>query len=382
MIKKYSLLLLLISLMISCNSPNLNGHYHLEWNNNNNNNTSFQTWNFKNNRIKINDSICNYEKETCFGMPIEFKGDSIYIPWVDFIFEAKYHIDKNGIIYLEDGSGKPMKLLPKKDCLNSSVYFNQKTQKLTNNFNLLSTYMMYGKSVFPKDYHNELIIGRVEAKPFYLFNNNLLRHNKNNYDIEKVSKKEELWIHVDEKIKLSEVLNILKEVHQKGYKILFTSKETSENDEQIKTLKKSIINIDKKLNEFEINSCEYCEKHPTKKIDSILNFKIFGLDSCIVNNKITDFFQLRNHTVRMLKRNRNTRLNTEIQLEINSNILFKDYLELMTEIDFVNTALLVTYYRDENDPEQKEILNKQNSRNRKDLELDFPLRVKETIKPF
>ena len=106
------------------------------------------------------------------------------------------------------------------------------------------------------------------------------------------------------------------------------------------------------------------------------------MDSCLVEHKITDFFQLRNHTVRFLKQNRTTRLNTQIQIEINSNILFKDYLELMTEIDFVNTELLGTYYRDSTDIDFKEILNKQYRRNSKDLHLEFPLRIQEIIKPF
>lgn len=40
-------------------------------------------------------------------MPIEFKKESIQVPRVDFIFKAKYHIIKDGIIYLEDGSENP-----------------------------------------------------------------------------------------------------------------------------------------------------------------------------------------------------------------------------------------------------------------------------------
>jgi hypothetical protein len=57
------------------------------------NRSSFQTWNIKNSRMRINDSVCSDKKEICYEMPIEFKKDSIYVPWVDFIFEAKYHIN-------------------------------------------------------------------------------------------------------------------------------------------------------------------------------------------------------------------------------------------------------------------------------------------------
>jgi hypothetical protein len=48
---------------------------------------------------------------------------------------------------------------------------------------------MHGKSFLPKEYQNELIIGKVEEKLFSIFNNKLLIFNKNSYKIKKVSKK-------------------------------------------------------------------------------------------------------------------------------------------------------------------------------------------------
>jgi hypothetical protein len=380
MIKKLYLLLVLIVLITSCNSPKLNGHYHVEWGNSN----SFQTWNIKNNRMKINEPVCSDEKLICYGMPIKFKGDSIFIPWVDIIFEAAYYTDKNGVIYLKDNSNSSLKLVPKENCISSKDYFRNKKFTELKDFKLYKTYIMSGNSVFPIKRQNELIISKSKGKPFYIFNDNKISFNKrnNSFNIKKSSVDNKLWIHIDERVKLKEVTFILKEVYEKGYKIYFSQKEDIENDEQVVVFKKSILNIEKKKNSYHINSCEYCEKHPTKKIDSILKFKIFGLDSCLVKNKVTDFFQLRNHTVRFLKQNRITRLNTQIRLEINSNILFKEYLELITEIDFVNTSLLGTTYRDSSDIDYKYISNKQFSYNRDSLEFEFPLRIQEVIKPF
>lgn len=365
--------------MSSCNSPNLNGHYHLEWDNR----TSFQTWNFKNNRMRINDSVCSNEKEVCYGMPIKFKKDSIYVPWVDFIFEAKYHIDKKGVIYLDDGEHSSLKLIPKENCINSVDYLNNKVSNLESNFDLVSLYYnSHGKSAFPIDSENELIIGKKDGVPYYILNNQLLNFSNNSFSIPKSKSSNDIWIYIDNKIQLKEVLTIIKELQNKKYRIYFASKDEQENNEQVILFKKSIAKIDKKKHTTTINTCEYCEKHPTQKIDSIISFKVFSKDSCLVNNKITDYFQLRKYVVRYLKQNRSTRLNTEIQLEINSNILFEDYLYLLGDINFVNIELLGTYYRDTNDPDQKEILEKQNSRNSKDLELEFPLRIKEIIKPF
>ncbi|WBX77752.1 hypothetical protein PG911_05700 [Tenacibaculum ovolyticum] len=373
----YTILLVII---ISCDNPKLNGHYHLEWGNK----SSFQTWNIQNNRMRINDSVCSDRKQICYGMPIKFKGDSIFVPWVDYIHRAKYKIDKKGTILMTTNYNNhydTLKLTPKENCLNSSVYFKNKVRT---KFNLVSLYYnTHGESDFPINSKNELIIGKKEGTPFYILNNKTLKLSSNNtYNINTPINTKDIWIHIDNKVQLKDTLIILEELISKGYKIYFSSKDGKENNEQIILLKKSITQIETSKKSTVINSCEYCEKHPTIKIDSIINFKIYGKDSCLVNNKITDYFQLRNYVVRFLKQNRSTRLNTEIQLKINSNILFEDYLYLLSDIDFVNTELSGTYYRDENDPDQKEILTKQNSRSSKNLNLEFPVRIKEVIKPF
>lgn len=377
MIKKLIYLFSLLLLISSCDTPKLNGHYHVEWGNK----TSFQTWNIKNNRMRINDSVCTDKKLVCYGMPIEFKGDSIFVPWVDFIYAAKYKIEKNGIIYLNGHSDSKLKLTPKENCINSADYLNKKVSNLESSFNLVSLYYnTHGESVFPVDFRNELIIGKKEDTPFYIFNKESLKFNEGKFNISKPENSKDVWIYIDNKVLLKEVLIILKELNNKGYKIYYSSKD--ENNEQVIIFKKSITDITQKKNSTIINTCEYCEKHPTKKIDSILKFKIFGKDSCLVNNKMTDYFQLRNYIVKFLKQNRSTRLKTEIQLEINSNIIFEDYFYLLGDIEFVNTELLGTTYRDTIDIDYKLINEKQFNRNRKELEFEFPLRIKEIIKPF
>lgn len=374
--------LLVLAFLSSCNSPELNGHYHLEWGNR----TSFQTWNIKNNRMRINDSVCSNKKEVCFGMPIKFKGDSIFVPWVDITYKAKYSIDEKGKIIMTtnyDGKHDTLILTPKENCLNSTDYFNQKTKKLNNSFDLVSLYYnTHGYSTFPIDAKNELIIGKKEDLPFYILNNKILNYSNGKFNIERPTNSNDIWIAIDNKVKLKEVLPIVKELREKGYNIYFSSKEETENNEQIIVFRKSIISINKNGNSIIVNSCEYCEKHPNKEFKQTIKATVFEKDSVEFNNKKTDFFQLRNHIVRTLVKNRTSRLNTEIELIINSNILFENYLELLADLDFVNSTLLGTYYRDKNDPDFKEILDKQNSFNRTNLRQEFPIRIKEIIKTF
>lgn len=381
---KKIILFFILSIIIlnSCNSPELNGHYHLEWGNR----TSFQTWNFKNNRIRVNDSVCFDEKQICYGMPVSFKGDSIFVPWVDIIYEAKYKMKDNGTIIMTtnyQNDFDTLKLVPKENCINTVDYFNNKIKNTKANFNLVSLYYnTHGESAFPIDFKNELIIGKKDEKPFYVLNDTILKFSNNSFNISKPSYSKDILIHIDKTIYLKEVLKILKELVNKGFRIFYSSKDDIENNEQVIIFKKSITKIDNNKESTIIKTCEYCEKHPNINIDSILRFKIFKKDSSLVNNQITDYFQLRNSVVRFLKKNRSTRLSTEIQLEINSNMLFEDYLYLLGDINFVNIELLGTYYRDTTDIDFKYISNKQKSRNRKDLELEFPLRIREIIKPF
>lgn len=376
------LLLFVFAFLSSCNSPELNGHYHLEWGKR----SSFQTWNIKNNRMRINDSVCSNEKDICYGMPIKFKGDSIFVPWVDITYSAEYSIDKKGKVIMTtnyDGKNDTITLTPKVNCLNSVDYFNQKTKKLKSSFDLVSLYYnTHGYSAFPTDFKNELIIGKKEDLPFYLLNNKILNYSNGKFNVENPTNSNDIWISVDNKVKLKEVLPMLKELKEKDYNIHFSSKDERENNEQVIILKKTITSIDKNGNSLIINSCEYCEKHPNKEIKQKIKATVFDKDSVEFNNKKDDFFQLRNHIVRTLIKNRSSRLNTEIELIINSNILFENYLDLLADLDFVNSTLLGTYYRDKKDPDFKEILKKQNSFNRTNLRQEFPVRIKEIIKPF
>jgi hypothetical protein len=57
--------------------------------------------------------------------------------------------------------------------------------------------------------------------------------------------------------------------------------------------------------------------------------------------------------------------------------------KVINELDYNNIKISkIIYYYGKDDPDQKEILDNQNSNKTDKLHLEFPLRIQETIKPF
>lgn len=377
--KKFPLLnIVLLFICFSCNTPKLDGHYHLE---RDDNSVKFQTWNIKNNRMKINKEVCSETDSSCFTSHISFSKDAITInPWVDIEFTTKYSMDDSGIIYLEgEKPNQQFKLKRMDNCISSKDYFQQKLDTLAENFQLRINDYMFTNRVFPNDFKNELIIGPLKKDIFVMFNGQLISSTEVQL-LSKNAKKEDLWVHVDQNMKVSDIIPVLKVFYDKNFEISFTTAENSENNEQLGILKKSITNFQKKESGFVLNSCEYCEKYPEQKIKSTFNAKVTGPNTCIIDGKETDFFQLRNQLARYLGSSRITRLNTQIQLQISSDLLFKDYLDLIHELDFVHTELYsITYYRGKNDSDQKWIHDEQWNYKFGKAFHEFPLRIQETF---
>ncbi|TCI84731.1 hypothetical protein [Tenacibaculum sp. M341] len=369
-----------VSFFIGCNTPKLENHYHLEWSDKYN---KFQIWNIDGNRMKINEPVCVKSDTNCFYSRIYFSRGLIHVsPWVDFHYSAQYSIDEKGIIYMtnemHDGTIDTLKLIPQKNCITSDEYFKQKLKQITEDFRLVEN-KMSDFAVSPLKVKNELIIGKRKDSIFFLFNDEVIKQQTKIKHVQE----ELLSVYVDERIVINQVLPILHKFKKLGYNVQFMSKLTRENNEQVAYLKKSIVNFDEfKDAAYKIVSCEYCEKYPDNKIDTVFTYKVYGRDSCLVNNKVTDFFQLRNEISRSLIKNRTTRLHSKIELEINKDILFKDYIELSYDLDFVNTELRGTYYRTNNDPDQKRVLELQNSRKFEEVGLEFPVRISEIFRSF
>jgi hypothetical protein len=373
--KKYLWFFGIILLCIGCNSEKLNGHYHLLWNKNI---KQFQTWNIRDNRMKINEDVCSIS-DSCFTSKISFNGNTITVnPWVDIEFTAKYKIDKQGIVTMI-GNNDTLWLIPSYKCITTKKYLENKTNHLTGSLNLLSD-IMTGKVDFPQNYENELIVMNSKDEPLYILNNQKIQKSgSGGFGIKNVNN-ENVWIYVDNLVPIQSVLPIVEELFEKGYNIQYSTIQERENNEQIKLINRSFKNFKTSKEQFEIDYCEFCTKHKTNKIDSIVNIKMLEVDKYVMNGKTDDLFQIRNSLVRYIIQNRITRLNTQIEIEINGETPFADYLTLIDELNQVHIETRGTTYKGENDPDAEWIRKKQWSPERQVIFDEFPIRIKEKIK--
>ncbi len=330
----------IITLFLGCNSEKLNGHYHLIWNKDS---KQFQTWNIRDNRMKINEEVC-LDIDSCFTSKISFSGDTITVnPWVDFEFKAKYKIDKKGIVTM-NGNSDTLWLIPSYKCITTKEYLEDKTKNFTDSLNLLSD-IMVGEVAFPKNYENELMVLNSKDEPLYILNNEIIQRSKSEGFKIKKANNETVWVYVDNLVSVQSVLPIIEELFEKGYKIQYASVQEMENNEQIKLINRSFKNFNTSKKQFEIDYCEFCDKYQKSKIDSGINIKMLEVDKYIMNGKTDNLFQTRNSLVRYIIQNRTTRLNTQIEIEINGNTPFADYLTLIDELNWVHVETRITRYK-------------------------------------
>lgn len=362
-------LILLITLLISCSNENLNGHYHLEWEHA----EQFQTWNIKNNRMVINRSVCPDEDDNCFSSQISFVGDSMFVmPWVDINFECKYSIDKNGIVIMKYGENTA-KLIPHSNCKSNTEYFSEKTKNHKESIQFIEE-TMTGKAVLPSEYENELIAiyKNKDEKSILLFNGKRIQ---NLEEIPK-SQNKSIWLHLDKRIELKEILPILQNINQKGYEIYFSALSQSENNEEVQLLSRKIESINNVDKGFEVEICDFCEKYLVSQIDSILRIEVIEAEKYFIQGDTVDLFQTRKRIVRFLGKNRTARLNTQIQFVIPQHTTFEIYFRLIDEMKFVHIELSdIMTYSGENDKDMEAIRN-----DILDRKKEFPIRIKEIIK--
>ncbi len=367
-------LLILIILSESCSDENLNGHYHLEWGNGN----QFQVWNIKDNKMVINREVCADRDDDCFSSQIRFKGDKMFIePWVDINYECKYSIEENGTISMKDGR-IDMKLIPHFDCKSNQEYFSEKIQNYTKS-NQFIIGSMTGEAALPSRNKNELLIfySKENEETNVLFNGNM---------IEKLSEivksnEETIWLTIEKSIELNEIIPILIELKERGYKPYFSALSKRENNEQIQLISRNIESIIETDKGYEIDICEFCEKHQVTKIDSILKIEIIEPERYFIQGDTVDLFQTRNRIARYLGMNRTSRLNTQIEFYIPEQTNFENYFRLMDEINFVHISISdITFYKGKDDLDASWIRKKQENYESDEILDEFPIRIKEIIK--
>lgn len=367
---KFIGIIIILVILESCSNKKLNGHYHLEWDNNS---SSFQIWNIKDNKMVINKENCSDNDNNCFSSLIKLTKNKITVdPWVDFTFETNYSIDKDSIISMESNNGV-LKLTPHSNCQANQNYFFEKTKEHTKSFQLIEE-TMTGHSVLPSKKENELIVifEKENENSVLLFNGNRITNLK---EIPKSNNKS-IWLHIDKRIHLNKVIPILRELKIKKYKFYFSALSKRENNEQIQLLTRNIESINNLNNKYEVDICEFCDKHKVEQIESILKVEIIEPEKYLIQGDTVDLFQTRKRIVRHLIKDRKSRLNTQIEFLIPQRTTFETYLRLIDEINFVHVELTeIMTYQGKNDKDKEAIRN--HTLNRKK---EFPIKIKEIIK--
>jgi len=370
---------LLFIQFFSCNDsgPVLNGHYHLilpkQFG------EIVQVWNIRENKMVINEKLPRYEYEMPMAT-ISFNGDTIFVdPWVDFTYSAKYLINENGSVILY-GDSDTMMLVPHRFCLTSEMYFFICTNTLCDSFQLVGE-TMTGKYRFPSEYKNELIVCGHSSNPSFVFNKRKIQPNEEGkFGFTRVQN-EEIWVHIDKHITIKAFLPAILELYSAGYKVFYSGKVEIDNNEQVKLLTRHFVNYKNSDDRIEVEYCENCEKYPNVKIDSLVIIEVLTDSRYKLNGMSTDLFQLRNSVANMILLNRTTRLKTLIEIYLDGNVSFNDYLHLLDEFGFIiEGEITTTFYRDPNDPDADYILEQQEKSNDSILKFEFPIRIKEIIK--
>lgn len=354
-------LIIIVILSASCSSENLNGHFHLEFENSKN----FQVWNIKNNRMLMNRPLSEI-RDNSFSSQISFRGNKMRVrPWYVINYVGDYSIDENGVVTMDDGKSV-MRLVPHSNCIKTQEYFSEKTKNYTNSFQLPDE-IMKGEVALPTEKENELIVIRKGSEQ-----SQLLFNGKEIQNVEEIptTQNESIWLHIDKRMEVGDVVLILKHLNQNGYKYYFSA--LLENPEQIRLLERNIESINSTEEGFEIDVCEFCDKHPVSQIDSVLKVEILGLDEWLIQgNKVNT--QIVGSTISgYLRANRETS-NIQIEVIIPETTTFESYLQFMTRTNFSKSDKIPTYI----EPNNKALeLMKRELRKTK----EFPIRIKELIK--
>jgi hypothetical protein len=361
-----------IWLLSSCSGDVPDGHYHLEWSNGN---SSFQTWNIEDGRMSINRPVGHDSTGFYSYIGIE-RGHMVVDPWVDIRWTPEITNEDQGAFHLDDGL-MPIKLIPHINCESSSSYLLRRTLDLCDSL-ILPTTQASGRSEYPRNAPNELILAHKNGELILISNGEQI-----GVDQLAVSKdtSDELWLYVDARLKLSQVISVLSRVNQIGLRTMIASPERVENDEQITLMPMATLRIEQDENEIIITSCDYCARHSDEEILVRPELVMLSEDQCVFRGDTNTMFQTRRSIERFLGFGRVNRLQSELQVGFADDLLFSEYLTLRDELNFARyAAAAITYYRNTDDEDEEWILEAQENHEYEKVMDEFPLRLKQRIK--
>ncbi len=363
---------LLLLLLGGCARSVPDGHYHLEWGGPGN---GFQTWNVKDGRMIINGPVLS--PDSVFSSVIKIKdGELIVDPWVDNEWHAKVQVEEDGTM-IADGGARPYRIVPHTHCIPVAQYFHDRISSSMDDLQLPSNYYG-GRMEFPRDAPHELIIGKNGKATVVMWDGALVSLPQELTVIDSGVK--EIWMYVDQRISLQEVLHWITAAHERGYVLHFSTLESQENDEQVHLTKRDLTGFRQEGSTVVLDYCKHCELHSTEPILSVAKLEFISDDLLVFRGDTNDAFQTRNAIGRFLGSGREPRLNARIEFHIPGTVPFYEYQQFVEEIHFAQySAATITYYRKNTDPDQPRILEMQERYEDSKVIPEFPLRLREFI---
>lgn len=363
---------LLLLLLSGCTRSVPDGHYHLEWGGPGN---GFQTWNVKDGRMVINGPVL---PDSVFSSVIEIRDGMLIVdPWVDATWTAKVRIEPDASMITE-GDVRPLRIVPHTNCIPVAQYFNDRISGGMEDLQLPSNYDYRHQMAFPREAPNELIIGKKGEATIVMWDGVVVSGPGELPAI--ASGMEDIWIHVDQRVLLQEVLPWMSAAHEKGYVLHLSQGGSMENDEQVYLNKRDLIGSRQEGSTIVLDHCSDCELHAEEPVLVLAKLEFIGPDLLVFRGDTNDAFQTRNSIERFLGSGREPRLNARIDFYIPGSTPFYEYQQAIEEVHYAQySAATITFYRNGDDPDQPRILELQERREHSEVIKEFPLRLREFI---
>lgn len=297
-------------------------------------------------------------------------------PWVDTRWTPAITKQEHGAFHLDDGL-MPIKLVPHFNCESTSSYLVNTTNGLCDSL-ILPTTQASGRNEYPRDAPNELILALKDGVLIAIANGEQIEIDDLSNSLDKSG---ELWLYVDDRLKLSQVVAVVAQMNLVDLEILVASPEQTENNEQISLMPLATSSIDLEENAILLTSCDYCARYPDEEILIRPDLEMLSEDLLVFRGDTSNMFQTRNSIERFIGFGRTNRLQSEIQVSFADDLLFSEYLTLRDELNFARyAAATITYYKNAGDPDQDWILEAQENHEYQKVMDEFPLRLKQRIK--
>lgn len=229
--------------------------------------------------------------DSVFSSLIEIKGGELTVdPWVDITWNAKVHLEADGSMIADDGS-RPFRIVPHTNCIPVAQYFRDRTSGSMDDLQFSSNYYG-GRMEFPRDAPHELIFGKQGKVTVVMWDAVIVTLPSELPPIDPTN--QEVWLHVDQRIILKEILPWLTAAYERGYLLHFSTLESIENDEQVHLTKWDPVGSQQEGSTVAFDHCKHCDLHSGEPIRIVAKLEFFGPELLVFRGDTNDAFQTRN----------------------------------------------------------------------------------------